>query len=426
VTAEPTVAVVIPTHDRRTSLRRCLHAFARQSYPADLLEIIVVADGCSDGTAQLAQGRTSVPLRILEQPRQGQAIARNRGADVSTADLLIFADDDVEVEPGFVAAHVEAHRGSDQSREVIGNLPPDVQNRRDFFAIMLRAWWEAMFEPMRDPGHRFSYSDLLSGNFSIGRSYFERVGRFDGSLRCHEDYEFGYRLIAAGAEFAFAERAAGRHHEHTDLARALQRKRDEGAADVALARRHPELVSSLPLCRRQGDWTRRARLLQQLALSGSTAGDVIEGRYRAMLPVLEAARFRSRWRRLLDDLLMYWYWRGVGESLEPDAVARMCGSTPTHDAPPYELDLRPGLCAAMHELDRHMPQSVRLRWGSLVIGTVPPQPGAEALRGRHLPSLLRRFTKALGEVLTAASAQESDCPPAADESGVDTGTTVIS
>jgi GT2 family glycosyltransferase len=385
------------------------------------MEIIVVADGCSDGTTQLAFDRTSVPIRILDQPRQGAAIARNRGADVSTADLLIFADDDVEAEPGFVAAHVEAHRDGDPARVVIGYLPPDVQNRRDFFAIMLRAWWEAMFEPMRDPGYRFSYSDLLSGNFSIERSFFERAGGFDGGFRCHEDYEFGYRLIAAGATFAFEERAVGWHHEHTDLARALQRKRDEGVADVALARRHPALVPSLPLCRQHAQWTRRTRLLQQLALTGSAAGTVIERRYRAMLSALEAARLRTRWRRLLDDLLLYWYWRGVGESLEPAAVARLCGSAPAGDAVSYELDLRQGPCAAMQELDRVRPEALRLRWGSLVIGTVPPQPGAEPLRGRHLPSLIQRFARPLGEALARPGGQE--CPPSADDSRVATGTT---
>jgi GT2 family glycosyltransferase len=408
VTAEAaTLAIIIPTHDRRASLERTLRAFAAQSYPRDAIEIIVVADGCSDGTAEIVRERWPVPVRVIQQTRQGAAVARNRGAAVATADLLVFLDDDVEVWPGFLDAHVQGHADQDPARVVIGYLPPDLQGRRDFFAVMLRAWWEAMFDPLRDPGHRFSYSDLLSGNFSIRRSLFDQLGGFDETLRCHEDYELGFRLIAAGARFAFAEAAAGWHHEYTDLRRALQRKRDEGRADVALARRHPELTPSLPLCRHRGQETRRGRLLRDLALARPAAGDWLERRCRSWLYLLETARLRTRWRRLLDELLSYWYWRGVGESMDYRVVGKLCRSNDSTEPTLYDLDLQAGLAAAIRELDDARPEALRLRWGTLVIATMPPEPGAEPLQGRHLPSLLRRrFGRPLGEALARTKERE--------------------
>ena len=72
-------------------------------------------------------------------------------------------------------------------------------------------WWEDMFHPMRDPGYAYTYKNLLSGNFSLARVLFARVGGFDATLRVHEDYELGYRLLQAGARFHFAEAAAGLH-----------------------------------------------------------------------------------------------------------------------------------------------------------------------------------------------------------------------
>jgi hypothetical protein len=122
--------------------------------------------------------------------------------------------------------------------------------------------------------------------------------------------------------------------------------------------------------------------------------------------VLEAARLRTRWRRLLDDLLSYWYWRGVGESMSPSRIAELCGASPVAGPAPYDLDLEPGLSAAVQELDRVRPEAVRLWLGSVAIGTVPSGPGAEPIRGRHLPWLLRRhFARPLGEAL----ARSRDC-----------------
>ena len=229
------VSIVIPTHNRRAPATRTLHALAHQCCSRTTFEVILVADGCTDNTAGLATAEWPMPVRVLEQSHAGPAAARNRGAVEAAGDLLVFLDDDIEVLPGFVAAHVAAHVAPDIV--AIGYLPTKLQGRRDLFTGMLRAWWEAMFERMRDPGHRFTYADLLSGNFSVSRQLFERTGGFDEKLPCHEDYELGYRLIAAGARFQFVPAAAGWHHEHTDSgararpqARRRTRRRCAGAA----------------------------------------------------------------------------------------------------------------------------------------------------------------------------------------------------
>ena len=415
----PTLAVIIPTHDRRASVERTLRAFSTQACLTRIVEVIVIADGCVDGTAGIAREQWPIPVRVVEQTRQGAAVARNRGAATATADVLIFLDDDIEMRPGFVSAHLQAHADGDPKRVAIGYLPPDVQGRRDFFAVMLRSWWETMFDRMRDPGHRFSYSDLLSGNFSIRRSFFRQAGGFDEGFQCHEDYELGFRLLGGGARFAFVEEAAGWHHEHTDLMRALRRKRDEGRADVALARRHPPLTPVLQLCRCNArELTRRSRLLRTLALGHPAAGDLFESQCRSMLSLLEAARLRTRWRRLLDDLLGYWYWRGVGEALDHVPVTELCRTNGSPHAVVYDLDLRQGLSAAVCEIEEVQPDAVRLCWGSRMIGSVPPAPGTEPLRGRHLPSLLRqRFARALGEILALQRQREGSTvsvSPAAD------------
>jgi GT2 family glycosyltransferase len=398
-----TVTVVIPTHNRRPSLERSLRALTRQSHPLDALEVIVVADGCMDGTSEVAKAAWPFRLRVLEQSSLGPAAARNRGAAAATGSLLIFLDDDIEAFPRFVSSHVRAHMNSGQARVGIGYLSAQLQGRRDLFAIMLRAWWEAMFERMREPDHRFVYSDLLSGNFSIHPGLFASVGGFDETLRCHEDYELGLRLINAGARLEFVADAGGLHHEHTDLARALARKREEGIADVALVRKHPALYRALPLARPDEHLTRRGRTLKRLALEASHLAPPLERTCRLGLTELERLRLRGRWRRLLDDLLSHWYWRGVTEALGSTPLDTLHSPLPADDPLPFDIDLRDGLDAAMRKLDAATPESVCIRWGGLVVGTVPVQPGAEPLEGRHLRGLLRtRLAQRFADTLELA------------------------
>ena len=413
MTAVP-VSIVIPTHNRRDAVVRALRALGTQTYPREATEVIVVADGCSDDTVPAAAALSPLPVRIIEQSAGGPAAARNRGAAHARGDLLIFLDDDIEVAPGFVAAHVEAH--AEGNLVAIGYLPADVQGRRDFFGVTLRGWWERMFERMRDPGHRFAYSDLLSGNFSLRPDLFHRVGGFDESFGCHEDYELGFRLIEGGARFRFVPAAAGNHHEHTDLQRALRRKRDEGRADVALARKHPQLAHALPLALPQP--TRRGRALQRLAMTNGVVGDRAAGACRGGLRIMEAGRLRTRWRRLLYELLSYWYWRGVAESLDGEPLARLVRFPAPSSLP--ELDLKPGFGPAAAELDAVRPSGVTLRWGSQTIASIPSVPGMEPFEGRHVRSLLAgRFAERFARAMAAEELRGGSAIPSASTSVIE-------
>jgi glycosyltransferase involved in cell wall biosynthesis len=388
----PTISVIIPTHNRCASLRRTLDALCTQTYPPQLVHVLVAADGCVDGTVEmLRRYRAPFGMRIIEQQGQGPAAARNHGAAHATGRLLLFLDDDIQAVPSLIEAHVSAHqRGPGQV--VIGYLPPVLASQAGFFRIQLRLWWEAMFDAMRQPGHRCSYRDLLSGNFSLAAELFARIGGFDPTLRCHEDYELGMRLIKAGASFTFAADALGYHYEMTDLDRSLRRKYQEGQADVLLGSRHPELRRMLPLARFRGPHSPLSRLLYALAFAWPGGGDLLAARLRRLLDPLERARLRSRWRRLLDDLLGYWYWRGVGVELgSRRALAGFIegGQSPVDEGgDEIEIDLRQGLEAAERQLDEARPSGVHIRYGRQSVGRIPPQPGVEGLRGVHLRPVL--------------------------------------
>jgi glycosyltransferase involved in cell wall biosynthesis len=389
VAMTPTVSVVIPTHNRRTAVARLLRALAGQLPIDGGFEAIVVADGCTDGTADALAGVSwPFPLIVVEEPPSGAAQARNAGAERATGHLLLFLDDDVEPQPDVLRAHVSFHARC-AGGVGIGDLPPRVVES-GFFGTILRGWLIGMFDGPRARGHRYIYRNLLSGHFSIASDRFEAIGRFDPALRCHEDWELGYRAIEAGLELRFLPAAVAYHHDATTLAKTQRRRFDDGVADVQLIRRYPELAADLPPARpRQGGFV--ARALQRLAWRAPAVGNVVARTMRPLLRGYEAARLRYRWRALLEDLLDYEYWRGVAlESGGREHLAALLARAPLPAAAEMSIDLARGIDHAKAQLDLYRPRSVRLLVSGVLVGDVPAAGGAERLRGEHLPRLIVR------------------------------------
>jgi GT2 family glycosyltransferase len=389
----PRVSVIIPTHNRCILLRQTLESLSHQTYSLDEVEILVVADGCSDNTVNmLTHYQAPFLLQVIQQPGQGPAAARNTGAAHAAGQLLLFLDDDIEATPSLIQAHVWAHH-KQPGGVVIGYLRPMLRHQTGFFRFALQSWWERMFEIMREPGHRFAYTDLLSGNFSLSAELFHKVGGFDAGFTCHEDYELGVRLHKAGAPFIFVSEAMGYHQEATDLDRALYRKYQEGQADVQLGRRYPELRPTLMMTQLYRYSLLPSRIMRFFALNWPFAGDLLLWTIQSSLRLWEGLRLRGTWQRIVDGLLGYWYWRGVAQELKSSRAVEdflEVRSNPSGEDQDFdiELDLSLGIDVAERELNEKRPASAFLRYGTQPIGCIRPQPGAECLKGAHLRWLL--------------------------------------
>jgi GT2 family glycosyltransferase len=100
---EKCVSVVIPTYNKKESLKKTIESLFDQSYPKDKYEIVVVDDGSTDGTEEIVQKLVkSEPMLsnfiYIKQERGGAAAARNLGIRKSKGDLIFFLDSDVRLE----------------------------------------------------------------------------------------------------------------------------------------------------------------------------------------------------------------------------------------------------------------------------------------------------------------------------------------
>lgn len=220
-------SIVIPTYNRCGSLRVTLDGLARQDFPTERFEVVVVSDGSTDGTddllASLVNGRTySFTLRPFRQENAGPARARNRGVDEARGDIVVFLDDDVEPGPAFLSSHA-AHHVRNPQIAVIGPMSPDPA--RQWSEPCWIAWEHAMLEkqytnwrtgvwPGVGPNH------FYTGNASVARRHVQAVGGFDETFKRQEDVEMADRMRRNDppVEFAFDSDAIGTHRPHRTFA----------------------------------------------------------------------------------------------------------------------------------------------------------------------------------------------------------------
>jgi GT2 family glycosyltransferase len=101
-----TVSVIVPTIDRYAYLEPLLHQLAAQTVPPH--EVIIADQTPQDRRrSDLARIEPSLPVTVIGLPIPGQSTARNAAIQRSTGELLLFIDDDDEIGPDLIGAHME-------------------------------------------------------------------------------------------------------------------------------------------------------------------------------------------------------------------------------------------------------------------------------------------------------------------------------
>lgn len=237
------VSVVVPTYNGRDSLPRLLDGLARQTLPADAFEVVVVVDGSADGSAELlASLRPPFALRTIRQQNRGRAAAVNAGVAVAAGELVVLLDDDLEPEPGFLAAHLAEQDGVSH-RGVVGA----VRFRVDLSTPPFVRFWGARFEDflsrLEARGPRLEWTETYTGAFSIRRDDLLGNGGFDEAFAGYglEDFELALRLARAGVELRLCPEAIAYHGYDKQFAEAARDAERRGRSAVVFSRLHPDV-----------------------------------------------------------------------------------------------------------------------------------------------------------------------------------------
>ncbi len=179
------VSVVIAAYNEELHLAPCLDSLLEQSY--NPLEIIVVDDGSTDGTAQVALSFAPRQVKLLRQAHSGPAIARNLGASQAIGAILVFVDADMALDRRYIEELVRPIR----EQGAIGSCH-DVERIANGLNPVARCWGEK--RPRLGDGYSFVFR-------AIRRDAFMGVCGFSPELGHFDDHSLFFKL-GTGADYA--------------------------------------------------------------------------------------------------------------------------------------------------------------------------------------------------------------------------------
>lgn len=209
------VSIIIPVFNADRYLDQCLRAINTSSYSN--YEIIVVDDGSTDDSAELARKKGAIVFQLPHQ--SGPAAARNYGTQKAQGEILFFVDSDVLVQSG-----------------TVGRVVADFQENRDIAAVFgsyddspaennFLSQYKNLFHHFI---HQESSSEAVTfwaGCGAVRREVFEKVGGFNEKRYTRpeiEDIELGYRMKRKGYRILLDKHLQVKHLKRWTLSSLLR------------------------------------------------------------------------------------------------------------------------------------------------------------------------------------------------------------
>lgn len=221
--------MIIPTYRDWDRLKLCVDALAQQSYPADLVEILVVNN---DADAPTPDYRWPARVRLLDEPQPGSYAARNRGLAEARGEVIAFTDSDCLPDRQWIenaVCHLQA--GHDR---VAGRVQLVCESPR-------RTLVEAhqLVFAFNQPRHARAGA-CVTANLVAWKHCFTIAGKFDPELMSGGDMEWGYRASSKGLDILYAPDAVVAHPARATLAQLLGKQRRVVGAVTTLKKYNPE------------------------------------------------------------------------------------------------------------------------------------------------------------------------------------------
>lgn len=249
------VTVAIPTYNRADYLRQTLAGLAAQQFPRENFEVIVIDNNSRDHTkAVVEEFKDASPApRYIRERQQGLDFARNQAVWASRGDVIVFGDDDILVEPDWVAqiAAPLLADGMQMVGAVGGEVIPVFPDGRPEWI----SEWHAPLAFRADAGPIAAPHTPMGANIAFPRWVFQQLGLFHteldrsaGNYFSGGDSDMVRRIRLASLEVWFAPKAAVKHQmpaSRTTFKYARRHAFDSARSRVIDRARQPQAVGYL-------------------------------------------------------------------------------------------------------------------------------------------------------------------------------------
>jgi len=249
MTKKMKVSVIIPTYNRSNKLINLLNALEKQTFKD--FETVIVDDDSTDSTQYVLKSSqfSLASLKTIHQQNKGHAVARNRGTEEASGDLLIFLDSDVRPFPDCVERHVYHHttkRGSMLAgRAVMDNTlfqDSDICQYRYYLERKIWSFPSQNGLATVTPDNYF----FSTQNLSLSNQLFNDLGKFDETLKDSVDFDLCVRAMIENIRIYYDHRAAVWHDDQGNLNSYVKRQIQYRNAREHLLLKKPHYKDVIP------------------------------------------------------------------------------------------------------------------------------------------------------------------------------------
>jgi 1,2-diacylglycerol 3-beta-glucosyltransferase len=226
-------AIVIPAHNEELLLPRLLASIRDQDYPSGRFDAVVVADNCTDGTADAARRMGSIVLERVDEARRGKGYALNwalNSIDLDDYDAVLVVDADCFISANALRSLDGAmqHEGVIQCYSGVGN--PD----ESWFTRLLDVSRTINNDIYSSAKQRLGLSTQLIGTGMCFSSGILRKFGWD-AFTVGEDCEYYATLVSNGETVGFCWDAKVLHQESSSLKQATTQRMRWSSGRFAVA-----------------------------------------------------------------------------------------------------------------------------------------------------------------------------------------------
>ncbi|RJP24666.1 MAG: glycosyltransferase [Candidatus Abyssobacteria bacterium SURF_5] len=233
----PPLSVIIPVHNEERHIRRKLENVLQSEYPRERLEVVVVDDGSTDGTAQIVREFEREEVVLIETAeRKGKITAQKTGFGRTSAPIIVITDATVLAPPDALkklASHFEDPRVGAVSTAMV------VRNRRTNYLTRIAQFLFDLQNAQKLGESSLDSAGGLFGQFSLVRR--EAIGDFRTDV-IYEDREFGITLRRRGYRCRFEPSVQASYYAAESLEDfSRQKQRNIGAMTQSIFR-HKDML----------------------------------------------------------------------------------------------------------------------------------------------------------------------------------------